>query len=150
MCRYTGHKDGVWDVAVSRLGLPVVGTVSADHTAKVTIAERLASPLVRAPYLLLIRGRIQRKTWCISMGPYAGVDYTVCILYNLTLCPLQSRLQYIYHGQPYARDDLNPMPESTLSPSQGLWIWPQEDMSLNARWDRPRCAMKLKAGDRWG
>lgn len=33
--RYTGHKDGVWDVAVSRLGLPVVGTVSADHTAKV-------------------------------------------------------------------------------------------------------------------
>ncbi len=54
VCRYTGHKDGVWDVAVSRLGLPVVGTVSADHTAKVGIAEtdilyRLASPLVRAP-----------------------------------------------------------------------------------------------------
>ncbi len=48
MCRYTGHKDGVWDVAVSRLGLPVVGTVSADHTAKVSTAEtdilyRLAS-----------------------------------------------------------------------------------------------------------
>jgi hypothetical protein len=68
MCRYTGHKDGVWDVAVSRLGLPVVGTVSADHTAKVSIAEtdifyRLASPLVRATYLLLlIRGRIQGKT----------------------------------------------------------------------------------------
>ncbi len=38
------------------------------------------------------RGRIQRKTW--SMGPYAGVDY------NFTLCPLQSRLQHIYHGQP--------------------------------------------------
>jgi hypothetical protein len=53
------------------------------------------------------------------MGPYAGVDY-----YNLTLCPLQSRLQHIYHGQPYARVDLNPMPESTLSPSQGFWIWP--------------------------
>ena len=31
------------------------------------------------------------------VGPYAGVDY------NLTLCPLQSRLQHIYHGQPYAR-----------------------------------------------
>ncbi len=29
------------------------------------------------------------------MGPYAGVDY------NLNLCPLQSRLQRIYHGQPY-------------------------------------------------
>jgi hypothetical protein len=34
------------------------------------------------------RGRIQTKTWCV--GPYAGVDY------NLTLCQLQSRLQYIY------------------------------------------------------
>jgi hypothetical protein len=32
------------------------------------------------------------------MGPYAGVDYN-----NLTLYPLQSRLQHIYHGQPYAR-----------------------------------------------
>jgi hypothetical protein len=65
---------------------------------------------------LLCRGRIQRKTWC--MGPYAGVDY------NLTLCPLQSQLQRIYHGQPYARVYLNHIPESTfLSPSHGLWIW---------------------------
>jgi hypothetical protein len=45
---------------------------------------------------------------------YAEVDY------NITLCPLKSRL----HGQPYARVDLNPVPESTLSPSQELWIWP--------------------------
>jgi hypothetical protein len=30
------------------------------------------------------------------MGPYAGVDN------NLTLCPLQSRLQHIYYEQPYA------------------------------------------------
>jgi hypothetical protein len=45
------------------------------------------------------------------MGSYAGVDYN-----NLTLCPLQSRLQNIYHGQPYARVDLNPMPESTYLP----------------------------------
>ncbi len=30
-----------------------------------------------------------------------------------------------YHRQPYARVDLNPMPEPTLSPSQGLRIWPQ-------------------------
>ncbi len=49
-------------------------------------------------------------------GTCAGVDY------NPTLRPLQSRLQHIYHGQPYARVD--PMPGSTLSPSQGLWIWP--------------------------
>jgi hypothetical protein len=52
------------------------------------------------------------------MGPYAGVDY------NLTLYPLQSQLQHIYHWQPYARVDRNPMPETTLSPSQGLWIRP--------------------------
>ncbi len=26
----------------------------------------------------------------------------------------------------HSRVDLNPMPESTFSPSQGLWIWPQE------------------------
>ncbi len=45
------------------------------------------------------------------MAPYAGVDY------NLTLCPLQSRL-----WQPYAGVDRkvhNPMPESTLSPQSG-------------------------------
>ncbi len=41
-------------------------------------------------------GRIQRKSW-----------------YNLTLCPLQSRLQHVYHGQlnarePYARVDFIP------------------------------------------
>jgi hypothetical protein len=42
------------------------------------------------------------------MGPYFVVDY------KLTLFRRQSRLQHIYHGQPYARVDLNPMPESTL------------------------------------
>ena len=36
------------------------------------------------------------------MGPYAGVNY------NLTLRPLQSRLQHIYHGQPFARVDFIP------------------------------------------
>jgi hypothetical protein len=46
------------------------------------------------------------------MGPYAGVDN-----YKLTFCPLQSRLQHIYHG--HARVDLNPMPETTLSPQSG-------------------------------
>jgi hypothetical protein len=45
------------------------------------------------------------------MGPHAGVYY------NLTLCPLQSRLQHIYHGH-------DPIPELTLSPSKGVWIWP--------------------------
>ncbi len=52
------------------------------------------------------------------MGSYAGVDY------NLTLCPLQSRLQHIYNGQPYARVDLNPMSESTLTECQSR-LYPQ-------------------------
>ncbi len=51
------------------------------------------------------------------MGPFTVVDY------NLTL----SRLQHIYHGQPYAKVDLNPMSESALPSSQGLRIWPQEN-----------------------
>ncbi len=37
---------------------------------------------------------------------YAGVEY------NLTLCPLRSREQNIYRGQPYARVDLNPICQS--------------------------------------
>jgi hypothetical protein len=53
------------------------------------------------------------------LGPYAGVD---C---NLTVCPLQSRLQQIYHGRPYARVDLNPMQQTTLSPIRdfGFCLW---------------------------
>jgi hypothetical protein len=56
------------------------------------------------------------------MGPYAGVDY------NLTLCPLQSRLQQIYYGlgQPYARVDLNPICQSQLYPPVrdfGFSLW---------------------------
>ena len=39
------------------------------------------------------------------MGPNYGVVYIY-----LTLCLLQRRLQHIYHGQPHARVDLNPMP----------------------------------------
>jgi hypothetical protein len=49
------------------------------------------------------------------MGPHAGEII---------------RLQHIYHGQPYARVDLNPMPELTLSPSHGLWIWPLKWLEL--------------------
>ncbi len=54
-----------------------------------------------------------------------GIWDPAIVDYNLTLCRRQSRLQHIYHGKPYARVDLNPMQESTLSPSQGLRIWPQ-------------------------
>jgi hypothetical protein len=48
------------------------------------------------------------------MGPYAGVNF------NLALC----RLQDMYHRQPYAKVDRNPMPEWTLYPTLGLRIWP--------------------------
>ncbi len=47
------------------------------------------------------------------MGPYAGVDY------NLTLCPLQSRLQHIYHWATLCQSLLSPVPESTSIPQQG-------------------------------
>jgi hypothetical protein len=67
------------------------------------------------------------------MGPYARVEY------NLTLCPLQSRLQHIYHGQPYARVDLNPMQESTLFPSQRLWIWPLDPGTNTQRKNHANC-----------
>jgi hypothetical protein len=40
----------------------------------------------------------KEKTWC--MGP----ELTITSPY----CPLQSRLHYIYHGQPYARVDFIP------------------------------------------
>jgi hypothetical protein len=46
---------------------------------------------------------------------------------NLTITSLyvDSRvLQHMYHVQTYARVDVNLMTESTLSPSQGLRIWP--------------------------
>jgi hypothetical protein len=49
------------------------------------------------------------------MGPYAGVDY------ELTLCPLKSRLHHIYHGQPLAKVDLNPQ-SGTLDVASGSYI----------------------------
>jgi hypothetical protein len=54
------------------------------------------------------------------MGPYmAGLTITSRYVHSRV-----DWLQHIYYGQPYARVDLCPMPESTLSPSQELWIWP--------------------------
>ncbi|KDR14307.1 WD repeat-containing protein 37 [Zootermopsis nevadensis] len=36
---YSGHKDGIWDVAVARAGQPIIGTAAADHTACVWSIE---------------------------------------------------------------------------------------------------------------
>jgi hypothetical protein len=69
-------------------------------------------------YVALSYFREMSESESKEMGPYAVVDY------NPTLCLLQSQLQHIYYGQPYARVDLNTMPESTVSSSQGLRIWP--------------------------
>jgi hypothetical protein len=44
------------------------------------------------------------------MGPYDGVDY------NLTLCPLQSRLQHIYHGQSLTLKSTMTLCQSRLYP----------------------------------
>ena len=79
-------------------------------------AGKLANnlPTIYPTYSKEAKSKEKHGVW-----PYDGFDY------NITSSPLQSRLQHIYYGQPYARVDLNPMPESTLSPSQGLCIWPQ-------------------------
>jgi hypothetical protein len=46
------------------------------------------------------------------MGPYVGVDYNLTYVHSR----VDSSLQHIYH--------CILMPESTLSSSQGLLIWP--------------------------
>jgi len=30
-----GHRDGLWDISISKLGHPLVGTASADKTARI-------------------------------------------------------------------------------------------------------------------
>ncbi len=62
---------------------------------------------------------------CIRVGWGDAVGWE-CHFFTIT-SPYFTRESTPAHlrmgGQPYARVDLNPMPESTLSPSQGLWIW---------------------------
>ncbi|XP_043670408.1 WD repeat-containing protein 37 isoform X1 [Vespula pensylvanica] len=36
---YVGHRDGVWEVSVGRLGQPIIATASADHTARVWASD---------------------------------------------------------------------------------------------------------------
>jgi hypothetical protein len=52
--------------------------------------------------------------------PYPGVDY------NLTLCPLQSRLKHIYRGHQWG----NSMPESTLTLCQSRLYTPVRDFKF--------------------
>jgi hypothetical protein len=70
--------------------------------------QRLHSFLNEVPlYHLFPEAESKEKQW--FMEPYVGVNH------NLTVCRLQSRLKHIYHGQPHARVDLNPILESTLT-----------------------------------
>jgi hypothetical protein len=50
--------------------------------------------------------------------------------HSVNLSRLQIRLHHMYHGQPYARADLNPRLESTSSHGQGLRILPQGSLRL--------------------
>jgi len=56
------------------------------------------------------------------MGPYAGADYNITNVHSIVDSNTFSMGLPI--GQPYARVDLNHIPESTLSPSQRFWILP--------------------------
>jgi hypothetical protein len=56
------------------------------------------------------------------MGPYAGIDY------KPTLCPLRSRLQHNYHGQPYASVDFIPQSGTLDLASEPGTMGPGETM----------------------
>jgi hypothetical protein len=60
---------------------------------------------------------IQRNTWC--MGPYADADY---IQPHLMSTPESTPNTFKKKGHPLP-ESINPMLESTLSLSQGLWMW---------------------------
>jgi hypothetical protein len=64
-----------------------------------------------------------KKTWC--MGAYAGVDYSITSPY------VQSRVD----SKTFTTG--NPMPESTLPPCQGLWIWPLGSVTSVAKFRVP-------------
>jgi hypothetical protein len=71
----------------------------------------------------------------------------------MTFCRDYVHSRHIYHGQPYTRVDLNPMPESTLFPCQGLWIMPLEQdtqrrayaavLNIDIRWEGIRSSTCL-------
>jgi hypothetical protein len=58
----------------------------------ITCIMGIGQPYVRVDFIPQSGTLDLAKTWC--MGPYAGVDH------NFTLCPLQRRLQRMYHGVP--------------------------------------------------
>ncbi len=71
-------------------------------------------------FLYLIPEAEYKEKHGVCMGPYRMPELTITSPY------VHSRVDsiHIYHGQPYSRVDFNPRPEWTISPSQGLRIWP--------------------------
>jgi hypothetical protein len=78
----------------------------------------------------------KQKTW--FMGHHPGVDY------NLTLRPL-SRLQHIYHRQPYASVDSIPRSGTLDLASEGVW-WPRIFLSCK-QWPNGGGQVSLEATD---
>jgi hypothetical protein len=75
----------------------------------------------------------QRKI-CV-MVPHAEADLTLCPLQTQSRLPVPTHEPWALIGQlyAYASVDLNPMPESTVSLSQELRIWPQSARVLLSR-----------------
>jgi hypothetical protein len=98
------------------VGVPAVaGVPTLVNIPSVNVVSTDLHPCCWQPQM-----RIQRKTWC--MGAYARDDY------SLTKCPIQSR--------PYS------MPESDVSPGQGLWIRSLM-FQLSLYWCQPFCLCTL-------
>jgi hypothetical protein len=76
-----------------------------------SLREELSVSLFN-PLCHLARGlqRLYSKRNLVYGTLYAGVDYITS-----PYADFRSRLQHIYHGHPYVRDDLHPMPEFTLA-----------------------------------
>jgi hypothetical protein len=44
---YSGHKDGIWEVAVARLGQPIIGTAAAGRSATFKLLRDISGTYVR-------------------------------------------------------------------------------------------------------
>ncbi len=88
---------------VHRVGTVYITVYLGDMETERERGQRLYSKTVfRDCIQRLYSETVFKETWC--MEPYVGVDH------NLTLCLLQSRLQHMYRGQPYAMSTLNLLP----------------------------------------
>ncbi len=80
--------------------MEAIAPVSPAHLA-LSLSENVSFQSHNGTPTYRSEAKLNEKHGVSCMGRHAGVDY------NLTLCPLQSRLQHIYHGQ-HARVDFNP------------------------------------------